>query len=276
MRLLAALLGFLAAACSPLAILNAAVPGDTYSLHEGIAFGTLARQRLDVYAPSTGSTRPRPVVMFLYGGSWQGGERKDFRFVGEALASRGFVVVVPDYRVYPEARYPAFVQDAAAAFAWTRREIARFGGDPAHIVVMGHSAGAHIGAMLAYNQRFLREVGLAARDVHAFIGLAGPYDFRPEEPAITAALSGEGDPALAMVPRYVERGAPPALLLQGEDDRRVSPVNQQRLEKRLRETGNSVDARILPGLGHPGIIAKLARPIRDDALLETIAAFAAR
>src|ERR1043166_3822029 len=131
MRLLAALFGFLAAACSPLAVLNAAVPSRGYSVDVGIAYGTLARQRLDVYTPDAAAfPGPRPVVFFLYGGGWQSGERGHYKFVGEAFTSRGFVVVVPDYRVYPEVRYPAFVQDAAKAFAWTHREIARRGGDP--------------------------------------------------------------------------------------------------------------------------------------------------
>ena len=275
--LLASLLGLLAAACSPLAILNAAVPARGYTLEEGIAYGQLARQKLDVYRPDPGAfPGVRPVIVFYYGGAWQGGERGDYKFVGEALTSRGFVVVVPDYRVYPEVKYPEFVRDAAAAFAWTVREAPRFGGNSVHVVAMGHSAGAHIAAMLAYNERFLKEVGLGTSAVHALIGLAGPYDFKPDEPAIEALLSGEGDTDLAMPTRFVKPGAPPALLLQGDSDRRVSPLNQQRLVARLQAAGDSVDARILPGFGHPGILARIARPIRDDRLLEPIAEFAAR
>ena len=216
------------------------------------------------------------MIFFLYGGGWQSGERGDYKFVGEAFTSRGFVVVVPDYRVYPEVRYPAFVQDAAKAFAWTHREIARHGGDPGHIVVAGHSAGAHIGAMLAFNERFLREVGLPRSAVHSFIGLAGPYDFEPDEPAIIAALSGEGDSALAMPTRYVQGGEAPALLLSGDEDKRVSTRNQARLEAALKAHGSPVDARLLHGFGHPGILGRIAKPIRDEALLGAMADFAAR
>ena len=277
MRLLAALLGFLAAACSPLTLLNVAVPSSGYSLEAGIAYGPLDRQRLDVYRPDAKAfPGPRPVIFFLYGGAWQDGERGQYKFVGEAFTERGFIVVVPDYRVYPQVRYPAFVRDAALAFAWTHREATRLGGDSRHIVVVGHSAGAHIGAMLAFNERFLREAGLPREAVHAFVGLAGPYDFKPDEPAIAAALSGEGDAALAMPTRYVHGGEPPALLLIGDEDRRVARANQERMAAALRAHGDSVDARVLPGYGHPGILARVAAPIRDAKLVDAIAGFAAR
>ena len=272
-----ALAAFLVAACSPLVLLNAAVPSRGYSRESGIPYGTLDRQRLDVYRPDPAAfPGPRPVIFFLYGGAWQGGERGQYKFVGEAFTARGFVVVIPDYRVYPEVRYPAFVRDAAAAFAWTHREAARLGGDPSHIVVAGHSAGAHIGALLAFDERFLREAGLPRGAVHAFIGLAGPYDFTPDEPAIEAALSGEGDAAAAMPTRYVHGGEPPALLLIGDEDKRVARYNQERMAAALRAKGDSVEARVLPGYGHPGILARVAAPIRDPALVDAIVDFATR
>ena len=277
MRLLSALLAFLAAGCSPLAILNAAVPDRGYSLQSAIAYGERPRQRLDAYRPdATSFPGARPVIFFLYGGGWQSGERTQYKFVGQALASRGFLVVVPDYRVYPEVRYPEFVRDAARAFAWTHREATRLGGDPARIVVMGHSAGAHIGAMLAYNERFLREAGLQRSAVHAFIGLAGPYDFKPEEPALQELLSGEGDSDQAMPARFVHGGEPPSLLLIGDGDRRVGRYNQERLEAKLRAAGSAVDSRVLEGFGHPGILGRIAAPIRDNRLLDAIVEFASR
>jgi acetyl esterase/lipase len=277
MRYLTAFLALLAAGCSPLVLLNAAVPERGYTLQDGIPYGELSRQRLDVYTPDAKAfPGARPVIFFLYGGGWQAGERSQYRFVGEAFASRGFLVVIPDYRVYPEVRYPEFVRDAAKAFAWTHREAARLGGDPAHIVVAGHSAGAHIGAMLAFNDRFLREAGLARADVHAFVGLAGPYDFKPEEPSFVAIFSGEGDSDQAMPPRFVHGGEPPALLLIGDGDKRVGRYNQERLAARLQAVGSPVEARVLEGYGHPGIVGRLAAPIRDDRLLQAIVDFAAR
>jgi len=277
MRLVTALLAFLCAGCSPLTLLNVAVPSGGYALEQGVAYGNLPRQRLDVYRPASAAPgERRPVLFFLYGGAWQGGERAEYRFIGETFAARGFIVVIPDYRVYPQVRFPAFVQDAAAAFAWTHREASRLGGDPARIVVAGHSAGAHIGALLACDDRFLRAEGLPREAVHRFVGLAGPYDFTPDEPAISAALSGEGDAALAMPARYVRGGEPPALLLIGEDDKRVARYNQERFAAALKAHGDDVDARVLPGLGHPGILVRLSAPLLDPRLVATIAEFAAR
>jgi acetyl esterase/lipase len=168
------------------------------------------------------------------------------------------------------------MRDAARAFAWTHREAQRLGGDPGHLVLAGHSAGAHIAAMLAYNDRFLREAGLPRSAVHSFVGLAGPYDFRPGEPAITATLSGEGDPDQAMPARFVRGGEAPSLLLIGDEDKRVNPMNQVKLAAALRAHGSPVDARVLPGYGHPGILARLAAPIRDERLLQAIVEFASR
>jgi acetyl esterase/lipase len=276
-RLACALVALLLTACSPLALVNVFVPSGGYRVAGGLAFGTHPRQKLDVYTPAAAAhPGPLPVIVFFYGGAWQGGERAEHRFVGEALASRGFVVVIPDYRMYPEVRYPAFVEDAAAAFAWTHREIGRHGGDPQRIVVMGHSAGAHIAAMLAYNERFLAAHGLRRADVRALVGLAGPYDFVPTEPAIAALLAGEGDVDAAMPARYVRGGEPPSLLVTGGRDARVSPGNQERLAGRLREAGSPVVERVYPSMNHAGVLVHLAAPLRDERLLEEISQFAHR
>lgn len=280
MRLLApvlALAALIAAGCSPLALLNAAVPRGTYDRVEGIPYGDGPRRQLDVYVPDAKAfPGTRPVIVFFYGGAWEAGERGQHRFVGEAFASRGFVVVVPDYRLYPEVRYPEYVRDAAGAMAWTKREIAKHRGDPARITLMGHSAGAHIAAMLAYNPRFLAAVGLSRGDVHGFVGLAGPYDFVPTEPKIVDNLGAEGGAARAMPATFVQGGEPPSLLVTGDEDKRVEPGNTQRLAAALRRVGSPVEVMVVPGYGHPSTLVRLAAPLRSDAYLDKLAAFAAR
>jgi poly(3-hydroxybutyrate) depolymerase len=147
----------LLAACSPLTLLNGAVPDAASRATSGVAYGPLPRQRLDIYAPPDADRAP--VVVFFYGGSWRSGDRADYRFAGDALASRGIVAVIADYRLYPEARYPTFLQDAAQVVAWTQQHIGGYGGDPGRVFVAGHSAGGYIAAMLALDPRWLHRAG---------------------------------------------------------------------------------------------------------------------
>ena len=198
--LLAAVLAV--AACAPLALINGLVPGDTYRAERGIAYGPLERQRLDLYLPAAPATDPAgaPVIVFFYGGNWNSGARGDYLFAGEAFASQGFVTVLADYRLYPEVKFPDFLNDSARAFAWVEKNIARFGGDPRRIVLAGHSAGAYNAAMLAFNPAYLRAAGADPASVKAFVGLAGPYDFMPLTGAITKAVFGFPDTPAATQP----------------------------------------------------------------------------
>src|SRR4051812_36633720 len=164
-------------ACSALGAINALTPSDTYRKTADISYGPHAQPRLDIYSPL--NAKGAPVVVFFYGGNWTSGARGDYEFVGEALASRGLVAVIADYRQYPEVRYPLFLEDAAQAVAWAAREAARYGGDPKRLYVMGHSAGAYNAAMIALDKRWLAQQGMTPSALSGWIGLAGPYDFIP-------------------------------------------------------------------------------------------------
>lgn len=155
-----ALLALVAAACSPLGLLNHLTPsdGDATRAAEGVAYGPDPRQVLDVYTPAKPSAAA-PVVVFFYGGSWSSGRRQDYAFVGKALASRGFVTVIPDYRLVPQVRFPAFVQDSAAAVKWAYDHAAQYGGDAGRLAVMGHSAGAYNAMMVALDTHWLAQAG---------------------------------------------------------------------------------------------------------------------
>jgi acetyl esterase/lipase len=261
----------LLAACSPLPALNALVPEDAFRRVEGVAYGSHPRQRLDVYIPRQAAT-PAPVVVFFYGGSWKGGNRGSYKFVAEALASRGFVAVVPDYRVFPQVRLKGFMADAADALAWTRREVSRHGGDPSRVFVIGHSAGAHIATMLAYDERYLRAAGLGRDAIRGVVGLAGPYDFVPTDPDYVTILSEEGAFARGLPVTYVRGGEPPTLLVTGSEDTTVSPSNTDRLVARLEAAGSPVTDRRFP-YNHYTLVGRLAAPFRDEALLDTITGF---
>jgi len=259
------LFGALVAACSPLALVNVLVPSDGYSRADGIAYGPGPRQRLDVYR-GNGRSGPSPVMVFFYGGSWKSGERGDYEFVGEAFSRRGFTVVVPDYRVYPDVRFPDFVRDAARALRWTRDNIGAYGGDPQRIFVAGHSAGAHIAALLAYDPRYLKAVGLNHRDICGLVGLAGPYAFDPlSVRTVRPIFVHLADPDAARPITYAGNKGPPALLFHGLEDSVVKPLNTRMLAKALAQAGTPARLEMLPELGHAGILLALSRPFDDWA-----------
>jgi acetyl esterase/lipase len=247
----------------PLALFNRLVRRDTYQKQTDLEYGSLARQRLDVYAP-LGQASNLPVVIFFYGGSWQSGRRQDYSFVAQALTSKGCVVAIPDYRLYPEAKFPAFVEDGAAAFAWVHEHISRFGGDPENIFLMGHSAGAYIGAMLSLDAHYLHKFGLTPGDVCGFIGMAGPYDFLPLKwPNLIKIFGGaDGIPATQPI-NFVTGSAPPALLLHGATDKVVRSGNTTRLAQRLREVGRPVIEIIYPNYKHLTLLLYLASFLQE-------------
>jgi acetyl esterase/lipase len=262
-------------ACSPLRIFNNVMPKDAGArvVLRGAAYGTDPRQKLDIYAPAGASARAWPVIVFIYGGSWNSGIREGYGFVGRALASQGFIVVIPDYRLVPQVRYPGFLEDNAAAVRWTIAHVGDYHGDPQRLIIAGHSAGAYNGAMLAYNPHWLGP-DLAA--VRGFIGLAGPYDFLPSQvKSVIAAFGDVADPAATQPVNHVTPGAPPALLCTGDKDDIVDPNNSDKLAAKLRAAGVAVERRRYPRVGHVGLVTAIAEPFRSHApVLEDMASFA--
>jgi acetyl esterase/lipase len=255
--------------CSPLRLLNAVIPTSGYSVVRDLAYGAHPSQKLDLYIPDRPADqiggRPFDVVVFIHGGSWQAGDRDEYQFVGQALASKGFIAVVADYRLYPDVRFPDFVADAAAATRWTRDHIAARGGNPARLFVMGHSAGAHIAALLALDASYLTAVGMAPRDLRGVIGLAGPYDFLPLRSNTLKIIFGPESERWRSQPiRYVDGQNPPMLLLAGNNDTMVDPGNTTRLAAAIRAKGGVVDAATLMGFNHGQIMTSLAAPLRGD------------
>lgn len=263
------------AGCSPLRLVNGLAPSRTYRATNGLAYGAHPRHRLDVYRPAE-QAGPAPVVVFFYGGNWRSGERGDYLFVGEALASRGFLALIPDYRLHPEVRFPAFLEDGAKAVRWALSHAAEHGGDPGRLFLMGHSAGAYNAAMLALNPAYLSAAGVQRTKVRGLIGLAGPYDFLPLETEISKAVFGFPDTPLSTQPiRFVSAASPPALLATGDDDSVVRPQNTRRLASRLRESGVVVREVLYPSVSHLMLVGALAAPYRKFApMLDDVAGFA--
>lgn len=262
-------------ACSPLKMLNALTPDGTFDKTDGIAYGGDPRQKLDVYVPRY-PVKNAPVVVFFYGGSWNSGSRSDYSFVGEALASRGIVAVLADYRLYPQVRYPLFLEDCAKAVAWAHDHIREFSGDPERLFLMGHSSGAYNVAMLALEPPLLEAVGMSPHDLRGWIGLAGPYDFLPiKNPEVRPVFFWPDSPPQSQPINHISRGAPPALLIAAKDDDVVNPTrNTGGLANKLRAAGVAVQDRYYARTSHATLVATLSRPLRGLApVLDEVTSF---
>jgi len=265
-HLLAASLPLLLAGCTRLGAFNAVISHDeeTKLLGEGLAFGPHQRQKLDLYGPLAGG--PAPLVVFLYGGSWNSGRRQDYAFVGHALAAAGFFVAIPDYRLVPEVTYPAFLEDNAAALAWVLAEGGRFGLETEGVFLAGHSAGAYNAVMLGVAPEFLAPHGLSPGSLAGIAGLAGPYDFLPLKwRATKRAFAGAQDLEATQPVNRIGPGAPPLFLASGEDDTTVLPKNSANLAKAARAAGVAVTEKRYPEIGHAGLLLALSKPLRDSA-----------
>ena len=252
--------------CSALGALDAFVPRDSYEGRAGLRYGTLPRQQLDAYLPLQRSSAT-PLVVFFYGGSWTTGDRGDYRFVGEALASQGVAALVADYRLSPAVRWAEILGDCAQATAWARNNAAQLGCSRERLFVMGHSAGAYNAAMVALDGRWLQRHAMQPRELAGWIGIAGPYDFLPiSDAASRVAFDWPNTPADSQPIVHASRDDPRALLLAPVDDRTVDPRrNTLGLAQKLRDAGVPVRAQLLEGVNHATIIGALARPLSNLA-----------
>ena len=262
-------------ACSPIKTLNALVSSDGYELHADIPYGNLPRQVLDIYQPQTHQQAKPPVIVFFYGGSWDSGNKADYKFAAEAFTSNGFIAVIPDYRVYPEVLFPAFMADPAKAARWVKDHIQEFGGDPSRVFLAGHSAGAHIAVMLALNEDYLAKEQLKTSDFSGTIGLAGPYDFLPLTSERLKVIFGPEDQRWKSQPiNFVTGHNQPILLLVGLKDGTVGTHNTYNMAAKIKAKGGPVQVVELPSYGHIDMVAKLAKPLRGDGdLLNPIIKF---
>lgn len=238
--------------------------------HLDLAYGLDHRQRLDVIGPRYATNRT--VVIFWYGGSWVEGCKADYRFVGVALAKRGFVVVIPDYRLYPQVRFPAFDEDGARAVAWVEQHVGELGGDPKHIVLMGHSAGGHTAAFLAFNHEFLRQFGADPGDIIGLVGLSGTYVFVPDSAMLRAAFPPPYTKNDWQPIRFVDANSPPTLLLHGLSDKEVLPGEAIELRDALEKAHVPVELDLFPYRGHADTVASFAVVTRwrTPALEDTV------
>ena len=238
-----------------------AVDGGVVKIGDGIAYAGGPRGKLDVYVKQNPNANA-PVVMFIYGGGWNRGERWEYDFVGRALASRGFVAVIPDYRLVPEVTYPAFLYDVAVAAKWVEDNITTFGGNPNKLFMAGHSAGAYNAVMMGLDPSFFRDAGCGLK-VRGVAGLAGPYDFYPFEfNEVQAAFGYAANPEGTQPVKLVTSDAPPMFLATGNLDLIVKTDNTTALATKLREHNVPVDERYYDGIGHMEIVTAMGAMLR--------------
>ena len=260
----------LLAGCGPLTVVNVLSPSAHYEQLADYAYGDEPRQRLDLYRPAD-EAPDAPVVVFFYGNGWREASKVDFEFVASSLTRAGMVVVIPDYRVYPEVAFPSFVEDGARAVEWAARNIAGVAEGERRLFLMGHSAGAQIAALLALDERYLDSV--EAPPVAGFIGLSGPYDFLPLEPGYMEEVFPEDTRAASQPIAFVSARAPRTLLIHGTSDRRVLPEHSERLAAALEAEGVPVTLKFYDGAGHARVVAALAPPLQfiADTMADSIA-----
>lgn len=275
---LTALTAAMTSACSPLSVFATLTPKDAARVEgHGRRYAQGPRGGIDVYAPPIAHGLA-PIAVFFYGGSWDSGRRQDYGWAARALAAQGFLTLVPDYRLYPQVRFPSFLEDCAQAVRWAVDHAAELGGDPDRIVLVGHSAGAYNAAMLALDPRYLNAAGVDPKRIKAFAGLSGPYSFLPLDGPITRQTFGDAADLQATQPTAFARAdAPPAFLATGDKDTTVYPRNTRKLAAALREAGAKVEERHYAGVDHAGTVLALSRPFRGRApLLAEMTAFLKR
>jgi acetyl esterase/lipase len=237
-----------------------------------ITFDEKHSLQVDIYSPIHAAGAP--IVVFFYGGSWEEGKRRWYRYVGSALANNGVVAMIPDYRKFPDVRFPSFMHDAARAVAWARVHAAEYGGDPQRVFVMGHSAGGEIAALLAADKRYLADVGMQPRDLAGMIGVAGAYAFLPFVDNEAEIFGDDAQGRFDSQPiNFIDGDEPPMLLLQGTDDDEVPPKNAEAMAERAQAMDGTAVLKLYPGVGHSSILLSFARGHASwvPALADTLA-----
>ncbi len=247
-------------------------------------FGDNPAQRLQLFVPTdpvldpARTGRALPLLVFIHGGAWSSGDPHDYRFIARNLAPSGYAVALAGYRLCDEGRYPAMLEDGAAALRWVAGHAAAHGGDPERIVLMGHSAGAYNAVMLGLDRRWWSQTELPETALRGVVGLAGPYDFLPLDSASTLATFGHIDELDDTQPiSHVRGDAPPLLLIHGTDDTRVMPRHSLTLARALARCGGRSETHVLDGIGHEGLIMRFSRPfLRDRRPLAHVLSFLAQ
>jgi acetyl esterase/lipase len=263
-KLLLVSLLFLNSACTQLGIfvINFPTLFSNQKVVRNLSFGSNYGSKLDLYYPKK-SDKPSPVIVFFHGGKWMNGKKQDYRFVADAFTKKGYIVIIPDYVKYPITKFPTWQEDGAKAVVWAYNNVKNYNGDKNNLFVMGHSAGAHIGALLATNNEYLLKEKASRSYIKAFVGIAGPYNFIPDDKDLENMFAPKENYPNMQVSTYIDGKQPPMLLLWGEKDKDVGKSNLDKLENTLKQKGGKYDIKIYPNIDHIDIITALS-PLKQN------------
>ena len=251
------------AACAPVSILNGITPSSSFAKTKNVSYGDAKYEVLDVYR----SEKPKadaPVLVFIHGGSWDSGSKNIYKFLAEGFTRSGYDIVVPNYRLYPEAKFPNFLHDNAKAVAHTQKT---FPGRK--IVLIGHSAGAYNVLMLGLRDEYLAGAGVdRCAAIAGIVGLATPTGVVPLESARLIEIFPDKFTGEDAVLNNVTGSAPAVFLGHGEKDTTVYPINSTTLAEKVVARGGKATAEVYPGQNHIDVVKILSRHFDDDATLK--------
>ncbi|MFW1953028.1 alpha/beta hydrolase [Acinetobacter beijerinckii] len=236
--------------------MNYLTPKDTFEKDGHLAYGLKARQRLDLYRTKN-PKKQRPLIVFVHGGSWQHGNKRDYLFLGETFAREGYDVAVINYHLAPEHIFPAFIDDIVQAIHYLTQNQSKLNISTDNIILMGHSAGAFNVMSVVYSPQ---SQGFKYKDkIKAIIGLAGPYHFDYKgDPLAEHAFDLKVSYQDVMPYYFINSNQIKHYLLMAENDQLVGSHNSFDLDRALREKGNHSHIAVIPKTGHLTIIATLA------------------
>ena len=232
------------------------------------------KHRLDLYLPR--GQKDFPVLFFVHGGAWQRGDKAMlgiYRSLGSFYARQGVGAVVINYRLSPSVAHPEHIKDVARAFAWTHKNIARYGGRPDRIFVSGHSAGGHLISLLVTDDSYLKAEGLSTRDIRGAIALSGVY--RVPDRYLNAVFGTDPEVRKQASPiEHVRAGLPPFLIVYGDSDLPGCDRDpSEAFARALRDKGDKAETLEVRECGHINVLMNAALP--DTPVSRAIFAFIA-
>lgn len=236
--------------------LNRLTPRKGYTVRENIAYGLKARQRLDLFYSQT-PRQKRPLIVFVHGGAWSHGDKKDYRFVGEAFATEGYDVALINYHLAPEHIFPRSIDDLSVALNYLGQQQGNLNICTDNLILMGHSAGAFNVMSAMYHPT---AYALQCRaQIRAVIGLSGPYHFDYKDDPLCADAFDQSVPYQQVMPYYfVEPNQVKHYLFLASNDQVVSHSNAIDLQDKLKQTGNHSEIIRIPRTGHISIVGSLS------------------